>query len=848
MAELYLVHACKQWPGTEMPSLCGEQFELGFTKGAKSILQETKDLLRNSRDLTGVGSKSKAQQRKAATDYMHPNGSRRQWNPRRDTAQLQSRWLPKEADTTLDNSINVKYMNWSDGAPLNGGSSVGLFLAIIPEHTTRDINDQRRIREMRLVYQLMEGETKQTVSKILQKRSEYVQLLSQPMAIDGVAVTVIRVDPPHGITGIECFAEFSLTGASVKKESQRHICPPIQKMIDCVRNKRQSLFIYVGIIVLLSIFSQVSYDRNESFDPFVAPPTLNSASPNEISGPIDFSITTSENPKTLYGAEGWFTVNISNVTSPQLNDVIAVYCPADENLIKQRHLPYKFAVRSSSLIPYIFQSRSVVIDLQQDGTMLGPDYLEHGRGFYRFHVVNPHESFRVAFFQRASKATNVRPHSDGGFEKNNLVLMSEELSFENPNMPTQVHLALTGLEGQMNIMWLTSDGVEDQHVLFENTDGSLLRSEANSTRYDLCGWPGNSVGFKNPGKIWTVVLTELVPGHRYRYRCGSTATGYSEENTFLGPRGSDDEPLRVIAVADLGKTNVDGSTWHWPLEKEAGVTMDKMMDVTSSSDLMLMVGDTSYAAGSSIQWDEFGHQLSPIASQIPIMMAVGNHEANPNQSGGECSVPYLKRFSRPQNGGDFWYSFDAGSAHFIVFSTEHTFEKKSQQHRWLKEDLKRVNRSVTPFIITAGHRPMYFNEWKDDVKIALQTHLEPLFFRYSVDLSLWGHVHNYYRSCPMYNEACHPRGITHLLIGNGGFNNGKKLKDAPWMVLQDSDHGFVHLTITTSEIGIKYMSNKKGLTDEFVVKKRKRLGGHFLVSLYKNGKLSSGRASTTRGV
>jgi hypothetical protein len=32
--------------------------------------------------------------------------------------------------------------------------------------------------------------------------------------------------------------------------------------------------------------------------------------------------------------------------------------------------------------------------------------------------------------------------------------------------------------------------------------------------------------------------------------------------------------------------------------------------------------------------------------------------------------------------------------------------------------------------------------------------LEPLFEKYGVALALWGHVHNYERTCPMLNQTC----------------------------------------------------------------------------------------------
>lgn len=97
--------------------------------------------------------------------------------------------------------------------------------------------------------------------------------------------------------------------------------------------------------------------------------------------------------------------------------------------------------------------------------------------------------------------------------------------------------------------------------------------------------------------------------------------------------------------------------------------------------------------------------------------------------------------------GNFWYSFDYGLAHFISFNSETDFpyspewpfvrdvngekrlpmenetystdsgpfgyiksnwtENESyEQYHWLKQDLAKVNRKKTPWIIAMSHRPM----------------------------------------------------------------------------------------------------------------------------------------------
>ena len=50
--------------------------------------------------------------------------------------------------------------------------------------------------------------------------------------------------------------------------------------------------------------------------------------------------------------------------------------------------------------------------------------------------------------------------------------------------------------------------------------------------------------------------------------------------------------------------------------------------------------------------------------------------------------------------------------------------------------------------------------------------LEPLFERHGVDIAFWGHVHNYERTCRIFNLTCQQedsaRGTVHVTAGTGG--------------------------------------------------------------------------------
>ena len=65
------------------------------------------------------------------------------------------------------------------------------------------------------------------------------------------------------------------------------------------------------------------------------------------------------------------------------------------------------------------------------------------------------------------------------------------------------------------------------------------------------------------------------------------------------------------------------------------------------------------------------------------------------------------------------YSYDFGLVHFIMMSTEHNFEPNSRQYKWLENDLKKIDRKKTPWVIFGGHRAMYASQDEHGKELSL---------------------------------------------------------------------------------------------------------------------------------
>jgi len=307
------------------------------------------------------------------------------------------------------------------------------------------------------------------------------------------------------------------------------------------------------------------------------------------------------------------------------------------------------------------------------------------------------------------------------------------------------------------------------------------------------------------------LLTNLTAGTRYYYRVGDASLNvWSGVHTFKTETPNQKE-VKIATYGDMGTVI--------PLGFEV---TDQMVgdDKNIHFDLITHVGDLAYAGVSASWefeyfWDLWGEQIAPLANHIPYMTSVGNHEKYYN------FTSYKARFQMPGevSGGidDFYFSYDYSGIHFVSMCTEdyaYTYRPGSRQYNWLEQDLDRANknRANTPWIFIFGHRPMYSSDLATDSG-PLQQYIEPLLRKYKVDLAMWGHMHCYERTYPVYNNVptqtsgnvyVNPQATTHLVIGTSGALINEKFAEPPpvWSAkrtgtLEDSydsyGYGYLHV-------------------------------------------------------
>jgi hypothetical protein len=329
----------------------------------------------------------------------------------------------------------------------------------------------------------------------------------------------------------------------------------------------------------------------------------------------------------------------------------------------------------------------------------------------------------------------------------------------------------------------------------------------------------------------------------------------SKEYSFTSPPAPSNIPyegesLNIVAYGDMGNAPLDGSSQHsWDFNDKGEIpsvnTTRRIVEEIEDNgvDMVLHIGDISYAVGYLSEWESFLQQIEPVASKVPYEVGIGNHEVGwtgsflPGEdSGGECGVPYNAHFpyasQNPASGFKDrkpWYSVDYGMLHVVFMSTEHNFTQGSEQYAWIEKDLAGVNRSWTPWVVFTGHRPMYLSSTYDgDVTFGqmMAKNLEPLFVQYPVDVCLWGHFHAYQRTCPMLNGKCQKKGNapTHLVIGTAGYEHSNTFptKLDPFVVTGDDQHyGFLRMVFANrTALRMQYVVDiDRSVQDDFWVTK-----------------------------
>ncbi|KAH6817967.1 purple acid phosphatase 27, partial [Perilla frutescens var. frutescens] len=470
-------------------------------------------------------------------------------------------------------------------------------------------------------------------------------------------------------------------------------------------------------------------------------------------------------------------------------------------------------------------------------------YAKTGKASLKLQLINQRADFSFALFS-------------GGLSNPQLLAVSNSISFVNPKAPLYPRLALGKSWNEMTVTWTSGYNIDEAIPFVEWGWKGRKKMESPAgtltfQRSSMCGSPARTVGWRDPGFIHTSFLKDLWPNTVYTYRIVHLLPNgsYIKSKVYSfrsSPYPGQDSLQRVVIFGDMGKGERDGSNEYSNYQPGSLNTTDQLIKDLNDIDIVFHIGDITYANGYISQWDQFTAQIEPIASTVPYMIASGNHERDwpdtgsfygGTDSGGECGVLAETMFYVPaENRAKFWYSADYGMFHFCIADTEHDWREGSEQYRFIEHCLASVDRVKQPWLIFAAHRVLGYSsdkyyglEGSFEEPMGRES-LQKLWQKYKVDIAFYGHVHNYERSCPVYQNKCvnlekshysgAVNGTIHVVVGGAGAHLSEFGSiNTAWSVYKDYDWGFVKLTaLNHSSLVFEYKKSKDGkVYDSFTI-------------------------------
>lgn len=341
------------------------------------------------------------------------------------------------------------------------------------------------------------------------------------------------------------------------------------------------------------------------------------------------------------------------------------------------------------------------------------------------------------------------------------------------NAPQQVHITQGDYDGKAVIVsWVTTEERGPSEVFYGTSEKQYDRlAKGESTNYTFYNYMS--------GFIHHCLIDGLEYNTKYYYKIGSGAIA-REFSFWTPPIIHPDAPYKFGIIGDLGQTYNSLSTLNHYLQ--------------SKGQTVLFVGDLSYAdnykLNDGIRWDTWGRFNERSSAYQPWIWTVGNHEIEFRPDLGETLPfkPFMHRYTTPykasRSSSPLWYAIRRASAHIIVLSSYSPFVKYTPQWTWLKQELKRVDREKTPWLIVLMHVPLYnSNDAHFMEGESMRAAFERWFVRYKVDIIFAGHVHAYERSYRVsnihYNVSSGERyplpdksAPVYITIGDGGNQEG----------------------------------------------------------------------------
>jgi hypothetical protein len=346
--------------------------------------------------------------------------------------------------------------------------------------------------------------------------------------------------------------------------------------------------------------------------------------------------------------------------------------------------------------------------------------------------------------------------------------------------PRNVHLSFVGDPStSVVVAWSTDAETLASEVRFGDAAGKLDRVAAGYS-FTYAGAPGR--------RQHEVHLCGLAPGHAYVYQ----PSGDAPHRFVTAPDGR--AAVRVLVAGDT-RTGLDD--WR-AIAKRA---------LEDAPEVMLLTGDAVDDGASQAQWDALFEAGRDLFASVPVVTTHGSHEV--------LSEVFFAQFAQPDNGTarglEQWFGLTYGPLRVVVLNdTVLSFgmDVLESQSAFLKNELERVDRARTPFVVTLHHEPFYTSSSGHASNVALRAAWAPLYDRGGVDFDLAGHVHCYESTLPLRGGGFAEGGVVtddrhgtrYFVFGGGGAPLHGFGAAGAWSSKRESTHGYAMLDASASAL------------------------------------------------
>ena len=349
---------------------------------------------------------------------------------------------------------------------------------------------------------------------------------------------------------------------------------------------------------------------------------------------------------------------------------------------------------------------------------------------------------------------------------------------------------------RMKILWATtsSGSGQAQYKAVSDMEWTTVTSTQEV-------FPASVTGLSADFVQHEAVLENLQPGTQYLYHVIHDGVVLARDVPFESMKENPADTVRFITFGDFGTQYIEP---RWV--RDEIIRKDAGGNLVHPHDFIISLGDIAYSFGTYVNFNERffnqmsgkgdqGNGLKSILTTRPFFSALGNHEYEGDGCGSTCMpAGYLSSFSLPVMAtipvadAERYYSFDSGSAHFVIIDSmkfDNDMTRLNEMLTWLDNDLASTSK---PWKLVFFHHAIYsygpHGGYGDpSLNWRMRQLMAPILQGHKVQLVVFGHDHMYQRSKPMKvhesgtdwgkivrdaGGAIVEKGVVYVGAGNGG--------------------------------------------------------------------------------